>query len=855
MGSFLDLNTYSQTTFTFDDQRTPGPRINMVSQVDLANTATSNTFTIERGGVEIIEIVRASDANIEFEIDVSAVPGTTVDFGTLPAGLTTTSIAGKYRVGYISTTEEWDSIKDPTVTVPSIFQGSFFYTVSIKWVDSTGIRTFSYRVGEFVPVSLLSADFGVSAAGAQLKGSVIDLDGGFTLSAVPSLATIEPVFTMSVTAESITFWSGAAQTFTYDAGESVSVTAPLIDYELSESYELTITPSNTDGVSSFTSSGSGGTTSFNSTTKVYTITGTGTEINSHLSALTFNSTSFAIDQTFTYRAENSTDANAFYTNIQTVDCNDNDLFTFPTTTEYTYTADTAFLLDGLGTVDDSLVNIPRTVSVTNGGAVTFSSAEKKFGSHSAEFDGTLNSFIDCNEPILNATGGFTIEAWIRKPSTGGRAKIFQQDAVNINTGDLEFFLNDATNKITFSLYAEDGGPSRVYLESGTISADTWYHVAVERNNTDYNLYVNGSRVDQDTTTGGISINQTDAFIGDGTSDDPFYLDDVRISDTPRYQSAAFITVPTAPFLNDSNTLLLLHFDNDLTDDDGDNNYNYYVEISDGSITNTEITPTATTDRFTTRELTVENTTTGGPFGAGTAQSTTANYFENGLIPEYGDWTLEFWVAEPGSNGYNEAEVWRQDITYLQHSLLNTDVTFVYSATDSLTTTWASHGTVTGWCHFAIQRTGDQITLHRNGTLVDYDSLSRYTSWPQDNFEIANNITNYSPLSVSKSHDGVGEMRFSTTALYGTSGFTVSTSAMQNVLTTTHLNHWDGTGDDTGLDGTVSGIKTVGTKAELNAALDAFQLTPPSGNPDIDILYTLESEDGRSLTYGPFTAST
>ena len=87
-------------------------------------------------------------------------------------------------------------------------------------------------------------------------------------------------------------------------------------------YTLTVTPSTTSAYSTMTSTGSGGTSSFNSGTKVLTISGTRTQVNSHLAAITFVPVSdFDSPFNLTYFLSR-TGANA--TKIQSLLCGSND---------------------------------------------------------------------------------------------------------------------------------------------------------------------------------------------------------------------------------------------------------------------------------------------------------------------------------------------------------------------------------------------------------------------------------------------------------------------------------------------------------------------------------------------------
>lgn len=96
--------------------------------------------------------------------------------------------------------------------------------------------------------------------------------------------------------------------------------------------------------------------------------------------------------------------------------------------------------------------------------------------------------------------------------------------------------------------------------NGLISANTWYHIAVSYDTTNYYIFLNGQLLTTVNNTTGISntifsagiLNigkfKTNTFTG--------YVDEIRISKVARYTSA--FTPSNAPFTADANTLSLVH---------------------------------------------------------------------------------------------------------------------------------------------------------------------------------------------------------------------------------------------------------------------------------------------------------
>ena len=163
------LNTYGQTTIAYTDNRspdviftTPGP----FEDLDLVKT--SYTFAVQKSK-EIYEIINPASANVSFEIDVSAVVGATVTWSTIPSGCTVTNASGVYTIDGIDSVDIWDIVKAPTITIPSTFNGSFFYDAAIRYTTSAGATAQTWQVGVFIPQAYLQAEFTQSATGGPVR--------------------------------------------------------------------------------------------------------------------------------------------------------------------------------------------------------------------------------------------------------------------------------------------------------------------------------------------------------------------------------------------------------------------------------------------------------------------------------------------------------------------------------------------------------------------------------------------------------------------------------------------------------------------------------------------------------------
>ena len=232
MNSLSDLNTYGQTQLTFTDLRPAKVVFDRASPLAQAVNITQYATHSVPVAINIVEIVNTSAS---LRIDVSSQSGATVTWSDIPTGCTVTNPStGVYVITGITTPAIWDRVESPTIT-PSIgFVGTFTY----------GVRIVTTTNG--------NKDYNV----------VVNVSDRVYLSTPSDV------------------YFNASSTGTLTGGCTVIDT-------YSTNWTVTVAPSFTDAITTLTTAGSGGTSTFNSTTKVLTIKGTRTQVNSHLNAITY----------------------------------------------------------------------------------------------------------------------------------------------------------------------------------------------------------------------------------------------------------------------------------------------------------------------------------------------------------------------------------------------------------------------------------------------------------------------------------------------------------------------------------------------------------------------------------------
>ena len=225
---------------------------------------------------------------------------------------------------------------------------------------------------------------------------------------------------------------------------------------------------------------------------------------------------------------------------------------------------TVLLIHGNGTngsnefFDDA--GVRNSIGVSAIGNAQVSTAQSKFGGASYLSDGTGDYLLVNNalNTFTYGTNNFTIEMWVRYTST----KDFQilYDGRTTST----------FNAITPVVYVQNGNQLHYFVNgvdviTTSVTTNTWYHVAISRSGSSTRMFLNGTQVGTTYTDSNNYICDSTLWLGShkAVGGSNAYslvgnMDEVRVSNTARYTSN--FTPATTQFVNDSNTLLLLHMD-------------------------------------------------------------------------------------------------------------------------------------------------------------------------------------------------------------------------------------------------------------------------------------------------------
>ena len=224
--------------------------------------------------------------------------------------------------------------------------------------------------------------------------------------------------------------------------------------------------------------------------------------------------------------------------------NGTSIYTVPTTPITASTSSICTLFTNGGIIDATSDNVLETV-----GGVQISTAQSKFGGSSMYFDGTGDYLQVAPNPLFDLkTSDFTVEFWIY-PTSFASASYPLYSQFNRSTTNA-FAIEISTSGVVNVYVTNAGGAAWSIINAGnigTLTLNTWNHVAFVRNGSAFRGYVDGTQGSLSTN----SSNTVETFNGfnigaTGAGSSGYYtgyIDDFRISRYARY--TASFTAPTA----------------------------------------------------------------------------------------------------------------------------------------------------------------------------------------------------------------------------------------------------------------------------------------------------------------------
>jgi hypothetical protein len=454
----------------------------------------------------------------------------------------------------------------------------------------------------------------------------------------------------------------------------------------------------------------------------------------------------------------------------------------PSTIPFVNDANTLLLIHANGTnastffEDDNGVRAPKGISAIGNAQVD--TAQSKFGGASALFDGTGDYLQIPNSSDFNfGSSAFTIEGWVRaanftgSPSIMGNAEIGTYNGWNLQFGG---------NGQLYIEFVSSGGASMTLHPTSAFSANTWGHFAFVRSGNSLYIFKDGTLDNTVSVTWAFNNSPSPLIIGKGfgiaggfsenSTALAGHLDEVRISNSARYTTT--FTPSTTPFVNDTNTSVLIHADGTdastvFRDDNGARAQSAISSVNGANISSTQSYFGATSASFA---------------------SASSQYALLAKGVDLTDLTVEFWYRAttlPGS-GLVPLISFNNTLMYIGYAGGTCYDFFNGGSKIALNPVTINTGT---WYNVAFVRSGGNITVYHNGTSVATgSSWSTAVNWGSYDVEIGK----YSSYYLNGFID---ELRISNTARY-TGNYSVATAPFQNDSNTLLLMHMDGTNGST-----------------------------------------------------------
>jgi hypothetical protein len=144
MNTLQQLNSFGQTELDVSDLRPAGvifDRLLPLGPTDITDNIATTTLTINPT-INIDEVINYQTANVRYRVEIrtggpTPLTGSSVAFGTLPAGVSLSTVGTQYTLSGINSKAVWDAIKTFTWTLPANYASFplWFLEVSILYYD------------------------------------------------------------------------------------------------------------------------------------------------------------------------------------------------------------------------------------------------------------------------------------------------------------------------------------------------------------------------------------------------------------------------------------------------------------------------------------------------------------------------------------------------------------------------------------------------------------------------------------------------------------------------------------------------------------------------------------------------
>lgn len=174
--------------------------------------------------------------------------------------------------------------------------------------------------------------------------------------------------------------------------------------------------------------------------------------------------------------------------------------------------------------------------------------------------GSGTNYVDITFKPNMIDGVWCVEFWMQRPS----AEADESPCFGLSNS-LVFQVGSSG----YRLWSGDYSSASTFIGSWGGTAGTYSHYVLQRTGGVTQMFRNGSYIRNlggptDPTALRVGKNWGTNY---GISSNQFYFDEIRVSNIARYTASSSYTVPTAPFVNDANTVALFHCNSSTEFDD------------------------------------------------------------------------------------------------------------------------------------------------------------------------------------------------------------------------------------------------------------------------------------------------
>lgn len=378
-----------------------------------------------------------------------------------------------------------------------------------------------------------------------------------------------------------------------------------------------------------------------------------------------------------------------------------------------YFANVSLLLhcDGVNSSNTFIDSGPNNTIIIPNGSVQINTAQSKWGTGSAYFNGT-NAYLTVQDSsLLDLPGDFTYECWFYPTSVTGskiRPLIYPWNT------SVKYFLYLYNNTLNIGGNAARGGTT-------SIQANTWNHAVLTRSSGSISMWLNGVK-ESTSISDSSNIQPSHTWIGGSdNADEKFlgYIDEVRFTNgVARYTNT--FTPPTEAFWDINDYYTEIYANNDvyfhnvslLLAGEGANTSNTIIDSSNNNFT---ITPNGNVNiRTDQKKYGNSSIYFDGSGDYLSIPSNTAFGFGTG------DFTIECWIYYTGGTGLKCFLTTDLDgiVNYIYYGLTNVDKKlYIYNWNNG--TVLSTNTSISNdiWQHHAIVRKNGILYLFLNGIII------------------------------------------------------------------------------------------------------------------------------------------